>query len=228
MGEYATLRRNGESIKIGTCEDMYYLRYNQREQVTALSGSVNPNDPATASELRFRFPWPDEDALEAGDDGPDHRYHRGVHVPGATVPADTEHYTVQFKADAGYLVSLPCPESKDSAWIRLAKADGTMGQVTIHRNGFSGAVHLVSQKPTPDGTTLRAIFRCGGCGAMWRAETWADAEPYVVALRAEADSRERQGQHNGTGAADRCFWDQVADRLTDGYPEGRAAALIPA
>lgn len=219
MGEYATLRRNGENIKIGTCEDMYYLRHNQRNQVTAELGSVDPNNPATASELRFRFPWPDEDALEAGDDGPGHRYHRGVYVPGATVPAGgVEHYTVQFKADAGYLVSLPCPEGQPDAIPGL----------TIHRNGFSGAVHLVSQKPTPDGTTLRAIFRCGGCGVMWRAETWADAEPYVVALRAEADSRDRQGQHNGTGAADRCFWDQVADRLTDGYPEGRAAALIPA
>ena len=64
MGEYA--KYNGESIKIGTCEDMYYLRADQAFQVEPEDNSVNPRDPKDARELRFRFPFPDEDGIEPG------------------------------------------------------------------------------------------------------------------------------------------------------------------
>ena len=40
MGEYA--KRNGKEIKIGTCESMYYLRYEHRKQVQPMPGNVNP------------------------------------------------------------------------------------------------------------------------------------------------------------------------------------------
>ena len=39
MGEYAIRKSDGESIKIGTCEDMYYLRYEDRFKVTPEEGS---------------------------------------------------------------------------------------------------------------------------------------------------------------------------------------------
>ena len=58
MGEYA--KHKGEEIKIGTCENMYYLRFDQRHKVKALPGNVDPNG-ADAYALRFRFPWPNED-----------------------------------------------------------------------------------------------------------------------------------------------------------------------
>jgi hypothetical protein len=109
-----------------------------------------------------------------------------VSIPGAVASPDVEHYTVQFCAK-GYVTSLPCPEGPS-----------TLDGLKIHRNGFSGAVQLVRQKPTADGSTLRLILRCGGCGVMWRAETWADAEPFVLALRAEG-------------------YDMVADRAEAGY-----------
>ena len=40
MGEYA--KYNNQEIKIGTCETMYYLRYEDRHKVKALKGNVDP------------------------------------------------------------------------------------------------------------------------------------------------------------------------------------------
>jgi hypothetical protein len=59
MGEYA--RYNGSDIKIGTCEDMYYLRADQAHLVTApVDGMLDPIK--YAAQIRFRFPFPEEDA----------------------------------------------------------------------------------------------------------------------------------------------------------------------
>jgi hypothetical protein len=55
MGEYATY--NGENIKLGTCESMYYLRADQRHLISGYR--FDGGD-------RFRFPFPDEDDIEPG------------------------------------------------------------------------------------------------------------------------------------------------------------------
>ena len=39
MGEYAIRKSDNDCIKIGTCEDMYYLRYEDQDKVTPDSGS---------------------------------------------------------------------------------------------------------------------------------------------------------------------------------------------
>lgn len=190
MGEYATFR--GEQIKIGTCEDMYYLRFDQRELVTPESGNVNP--VTDAPELRFRFPWPDEDANEPGDF---EDYNRGLTIYGVNVASDVEHYSVQFAADAGYLVSLPCPESGESITVNGKP-------LTIHRNGFKGAVQLVRQKIRP-GIGLCPILRCA-CGAMWRVEGRSEIEELAVLVRSEGDRRTGQ----------QLFYHTIADRLLAG------------
>ena len=207
MGEYA--KYSGDEIKIGTCEDMYYLRFQDRRKVEPLPHSLDPPEPETVQSLRFRFPWPDEDhILPGGSEYHDNGYHRAVAVPGfeSSTPG-VEHGKVQFKAQAGYLVSLPCPESP--------KLTAQFPDLHIHRNGFSGAVQLVAQKYV-HGVGLVPILRCGGCGSMWREEDPAEVERMAVAFRSEGDRRERMGEHNGTGAADRVWWDAVADRLLTG------------
>jgi|ERR1700722_4953019 len=62
MGEYAGFR--GDQVKIGTCEQMYYLRADQAHLVRALPGNVDPLKDA--EHLRFRFPFPDEDHIQPG------------------------------------------------------------------------------------------------------------------------------------------------------------------
>jgi hypothetical protein len=87
MGEHALYA--GAQIKIGTCEDMYYLRADQAGLVEGLPGNVDPNDPRHRKEIRFRFPWPDEDGTEPGhfED-----YDRSLPVPTATIPDEVSHY----------------------------------------------------------------------------------------------------------------------------------------
>ena len=196
MGEYATRASDGQEIKLGTCESMYYIRAEPRHAVRALPNSLNLASDDVYS-VRFRFPWPDEDGTKPGDFGLDGRYERAV---GVDFPAssDVEHYTVQFTAREGYVTSLPCPEGTPNP--------------AIHRNGFAGAVQLVQQKLLRDGR-LVPVLRCGGCGTMWRLEDQGEIEALAVAFRIEADRREKMGQHNLTGAVDRQWWDIVADRI---------------
>jgi hypothetical protein len=200
MGEYARRKSDGQEIKIGTCEDMYYLRADQRFQVSPLPGNLDPASKSVVHVLRFRFPWPHEDGTQPGEF---EEYEKAVAVHGVSAPAGVEHHSVQFAAHAGYLVSLPCPEGPSSHGL------------TIHRNGFKGAVLLTQQKLLADGR-LVPICRCGGCGSAWRVEDPADIEAIAVAFRAEGDRLERAGQFNGTGKADRVWWDKVADRVLAG------------
>lgn len=201
MGEYAKRASDGVEVKIGTCENMYYLRAEQRKQVRALHGNVNPAS-ADALALRFRFPWPDEDGVQIGEFDP---YERAITVPGMAASVEVEHYSVQFVAQAGYVVSLPCPEGHPQQAEFL----------TIHRNGFAGAVQLVQQKLLADGR-LVPVLRCGGCGAKWRVEEQTEIEAVAVAFRSEGDKRkasqwhEENGQRVDTGDQ---FWHQIADRV---------------
>ena len=102
MGEYAIY--NGQRVKIGTREDMLYLRWDQAHKVTPVSDSLNPTDPKILDVIRFRFPWPDEDNIAPGEF---HDSDRGLRLDGFTVPAEVKHGSTQFKANYpanGYLV----------------------------------------------------------------------------------------------------------------------------
>ena len=202
MGEYAIRKSDGAEVKIGTCEDMYYLRADQADQVTHKSGNVDPRNLEHLKSLRFRFPWPDEDMTAPGSFD---RYDRtvAVRVEGDLPPF--EHFTVQFSAQAGYLLSIPCPEGPP--------ADHGL---TVHRNGFSGRVLLDQQAYR--GGLLVGIFRCGGCGAKFNVPTWEMVEPFVVAIRAEGDRREREARLTNPDASGSGAWyHTVADRLAAGY-----------
>ncbi len=201
MGEYAQFQ--GEQVKIGTCEDMYYLRADQAPLVRALSGNVDPVRDAPS--IRFRFPFPDEDRIAPGAF---ENYDRSLAVPVA-MPEGVDHSSVQFKADAGYLVSLPCPEgqARSEGAVDTGLTITTGSGLRIGRNGFSGAVHVVQQKWVGEGAERRLVLicKCGGCGSRWRVEDWADAEVIVVALHSRAD---RDGGQ---------FFHIIANRITDGY-----------
>ena len=59
MGEYAIRKSDREPIKIGTCEDMYYLRFEDQAKVTP--------DECSEFGYRWRIPFPDEDHILPGD-----------------------------------------------------------------------------------------------------------------------------------------------------------------
>ena len=214
MGEYARTLA-GDEIKIGTCESMYYLRHDQRHLVRHVSGNVDP--VRQAGEIRFRFPWPDEDNVQPGGaEFGENGYQRSIAADGFTAP-EVEHFSVQFAAHAGYLTSLPCPESAEyvdagSGRLMTTHASG----LHVHRNGFSGAVKLVAQRSIA-GVGLVPVLMCGGCGAMWREEEPARLEELAVCFRSIADREARTG-----GRPD--FYHAIADRVLAGGPAALAAA----
>ncbi len=197
MGEYASYQ--GEDVKIGTCEDMYYLRFEQRRLVNFITGNVDVKDYQTVLGLRFRFPWPDEDNIEPGgfEDSD-----RSVWIPGATIPEGVDHGTVQFSAP-GYNCSLPCPES------------GGEPSVKVFRNGFGGAVRLVRQKLLADGR-LVPILKCGGCGHLWRSEDDAEIEELATLLRAEGQRRKNDRWTASGERVGHRWWNEIADRMLAG------------
>lgn len=186
MGEYAIRLADGAKIKIGTCESMYYLRYDQLDQISAPGYNWEG--------VRFRFPYPDEDGIAPGDFD---QYEKPYPVRGVEIPDELrgDHYSVQFKADNGYLVSLPCPESIADDHLKLADDKA----VKIHKNGYGGAVKLVQQRIWNG--HLACVLECGGCGMAWRLPELEDAKPYIEAVRENGSSYGRK----------------IAERMEAGY-----------
>ena len=205
MGEFAQFGH--ERIKIGTCENMYYLRFSQRSMVSALPGNVNVNSE-DALQIRFRFPWPDEDDVQPGAFKD---YDRSVVVPDMKAPAGVEHHTIQFSAaqQQGYLVSLPCPEGPDIEPTGLR----------VHRNGFAGPVRLVQQKLLADGR-LVPVCKCSGCGSLWRLEEDAEIRALTDAFIEEGDRRHKDSWHDGPNGeklyCGRDWWHKIAARILEG------------
>lgn len=196
MGEYAKVKGTGERVKIGTCEDMYYLRADQRHQVWAQPGNVNP--VADVDSIRFRFPFPDEDHYAPGEFG---NHDQSVTVWGATLPDGWEHGNVQFSARNGYLVSLPCPEGPSEHGFK------------IHRNGYGGAVKIVQQRAWD--SYWVTVVQCGGCGHAFRLETFEMAQEIICEpLEAEAEIAETQYQPRPAHAA---YLREIVRRVRAGY-----------
>ncbi len=212
MGEFASY--SGEQLKIGTMEDMYYLRLDQRQLVGRIRGNVDVNSDDVYS-LRFRFPWPDEDDQPPGVVGHE-RFERSVALWGMTVPEGVDHHSIQFRNDAGYLCSLPCPEGPGPHPVK------------IHRNGWSGAVHLAQQKLLRDGRIV-PVLRCGGCGGKWRVE-----EPNEIAAIAEwfldEGEKKRNDSWYGEGDAKQFvgheFWHKIASRILAGAKADKFVATV--
>jgi hypothetical protein len=193
MGEFAEYK--GSRIQIGTCEDLFYLRADQWDHVTPISGRDDVTQYLKA--VRFRFPWPDEDEVEPGMFKD---YDRSCALRGLEAPAEhaEDHHSVGFVAAAGYQCSLPCPESGKAI-------EGAQ----VQRTSFRGAVHLCQQRWWNG--LLVGVLECGGCGLAWRLETLIAAQPAIDALRSEA---EQQQQKSAVSAE---WYATVAERLRAGY-----------
>lgn len=215
MGEHATYA--GQSVKIGTCEDMYYLRADQRDEIEGYDFSQPVLDV-----IRFRFPFPDEDGTEPGryDD-----YSRGVRIPGWSLPAELsgdEHHSIQFKNDAGYLLSIPCPEQYGQPGMKVELPNG----LTVHRNGWNGGP--VVRQQAFRGGHLVTIVSCGACGALHRLDTLEDARPVIDAFYAEAERQEwtRNGYVPAHSLQSRLNLQTIAERIEAGYAAELAEVVV--
>ena len=174
MGEYAKLKSNGQEIKIGTCENMYYLRFEDRHKVIY---------DYSFTGYRFRLPFIDEDKIDIGnyDD-----YDRGIDlIP--NYDEETESYTyfddiykdqyqehkglIQLHHQSGLVVNASCyhgyklPDNNNSKELRAFYNGKTsinfeLSQVKIHLNEETKVKELIP------------IVRCKHCKMPFRA-SWS-------------------------------------------------------
>ena len=223
MGEYMRRKSDGERIKVGTCEDLYYLRCDQLGRVYA-DGDANPR--AHLDAYRFRFPWPEEDGIAPGDFKD---YERSMALYVDSLP-ELEHGSVQFTANyprAGYVVSLPCPEGPSGSDVPYV----------VHRNGFAGNVRIVQQAVREGG--LVTIGHCGGCGSPFRFPDLESVQPVLDALETRAESKVRDWERSKLREGPETLGDldsaeryrEIARRIVAGYEmsdEELAAVALPA
>jgi len=194
MGEYAIRQSDGEQIKIGTCENMYYLRFEDRYKVTKDPHSL---DPTTTTGLYWRLPFPDEDDLRPGDYKD---YARGFRLYKTRKPepsgfAGHDDFApseiadnpgiMQLHNESGLLVNVKCYHG--------IKLPSESTDFKVCWNGKSWHTELASIKNCADGT-LRPVVHCRFCRHAWSFE-WAEVLPFVddVAMRTRLEAYAKHG-----------------------------------
>ena len=154
MGEYAIRKSDRKEIKIGTCENMYYLRYSDRDKVSPLPGNIDPNDGTITNDLRWRLPFPDEDHILPGDYDP----FRGVTLYNYE-PKNTDPGIVQCRTKYGMLLNVPCYHGE--------KLPENTGDIKVFWNGKGPGYELRYLKfinGVPWG-----VYGCIECRKEWRS-----------------------------------------------------------
>ncbi len=175
MGEYAFRKSDRTKIKIGTCETMYYLRYDDRDKVLPQQNSLNP---AREMNLFWRLPFPDEDQVAIGEYD---SYNRGLRLYKKEVDRlGRDYYTdfsdpktandpgnIQLKHESGLLINVPCHHGEKLPDLGDSKA---------FWNGKSHSLELAHLKNMANG--VWPIVKCRHCGHMWRYH-WSDIMEYI-------------------------------------------------
>ena len=169
MGEYAIRKKDRAEIKIGSCESMYYCRYEQLDEIEYKHSTEN---------CLWRIPVPCEDGIEPGDFNYQLKTERGdtycqlrldpLKIPDREELAKCTGIT-QVRVEAlGLLVNVECrhgielPESTKSA--------------KFFWNGKREPLHLYALKNTKK--HLLVVYKCDACGTCWSCE-FSEIEPAI-------------------------------------------------
>jgi hypothetical protein len=168
VGEYILL--DGREIKLGTCEELYYVRYSQlHDWVTAGRTAEVPGNLSPAAYLlpnsgfRFRFPFPDEDGMDLGGVAD---FNRGFTLSAPTGFLDSVTHgnlyhsvTPKGSPHGGYHFNVwyPCPLSTAFAEQKVVQHSPLPSNPVIQ---------IVHQKLVGD--QLWTVARCAYCGAAFR------------------------------------------------------------
>lgn len=174
MGEYANRKKDGKRIKIGTCEALYYLRYDQRNEVNYDFGQY---------EWFWRIPTPEEDHLKPGE-FEFTPLHSGKYVPyelalkSYSMPDEIKHKICEHEGlmqvkneSCGLLANIPC-------YHGLALPEDVKN-VHFFWNGRSDCLYLAYLKNKE--RELYITTKCKACGSMlsW---TFNEIEPLMKSL----------------------------------------------
>jgi hypothetical protein len=206
MGEY--IRYRGEDVKLGTCEDLYYVTYEQARQLLTNAAPVPGNLPPAEyvnprHGWRYRFPFPEEDDRAPGTHA-DHDKGRVVCCPpGAlfALPPDN-HDTLCVSIGLGGV------RGSGGCNVNTRVACPASGMLKPHSPIGSWPVEIVQQPLMADGS-LWTVLRCGWCGEKYRIDR-TEAEALAAFLcQYERDER----------SPNRAYWQTVAERILAGYPD---------
>jgi hypothetical protein len=199
MGEYAYW--HDDYVKIGTCDNMYYLRADDATEVRKCENSLDPVLRAADGALKFRFPFPDEDGIPPG-------HYKDAFtsfgVRNVNPPSPMDHGRVSFKSTQGLTATMPCLFSRD--WKKIPE-----DLVTLRGAGFglAGRQIEIIQQRVHDGKLI-PICQCAHCHAKFRYDDLADCLPIIESLREEAE----------TASVDRKrLLKQTALRIIGGYKQ---------
>lgn len=167
MGEFA-LDQTGNEIKIGTCENMYYLRYEDRFKVRPKPGNINPQ---TELNLYWRLPFPAEDTVQPGfyEDA-----FKRVQLPYAFEEMHMKDTvknpgSIQLHSDGmGIYVHLTCYHNQ--------QLPESSKDCRPFFNGKSPAFSLIAVTNTENG--VRFKVSCNGCRTTWLCDI-EDIGPFI-------------------------------------------------
>ncbi|UOE50890.1 hypothetical protein MTO98_07340 [Mucilaginibacter sp. SMC90] len=207
MGEY--VKYNGHTIKIGTCEDMYYTDYGRyiealREgQLMLIEGNADPQVYAMpGTGLRFRFPFPDEDIKTLGKLGKND-YERGLLI---TIERGLNFATEDFPPVLGKYIVESHTQPGLMRQLRMLNPNNVLKLVDIE---------IVQQKPVlMDGNFyLLLIYRCPYSDERWRIEDKETAEHIASQIR-------QRYLLTAENEDSKDFWQKLIDRILIGYEPG--------
>ncbi len=180
MGEYAIRKVDRVEVKIGTCNRMYYLRYENRNDVLKDKYSL---DPAKELNLIFRLPYPDEDHIPIGEYG---NFDRGVELINFNLLTDSDDTgIIQLTHPSGLLVNLDCHHGN-----RLPDAGG---KSRVFWNGKASVnFKLIGVKNSVVG--LLPEVECKWCQLTWSLAEWDTVLPCIP----DAKIRQRLEKYAGS------------------------------
>lgn len=175
MGEYTNRISDNQYIKIGTCENMYYLRFDDTDKVQS------PGYDLRKPGLRFRLPFPDEDGILPGGDYDN--YERGWRLYGFKYEhAFTHPGRIQMRHESGISVSLNCYHGEDALPDVPTDSGISFGWNAKDIHPWELAFVKTMEPSAADEeegiSDLVPIIRCRHCQGMFRA-TW---EPVIACV----------------------------------------------
>ena len=153
-------------MKLGTCQDLYYITYDQLEKelpnMTQRPGNLAPKDYLNPRYgFRYRFPFPDEAGLtETHED-----FERGfqISIPRNLFPQGaieiahkTFYHRIEHKSGYRFTLNTPCPADENGK-LEFNDYSNIRGNLILE---------IVQQKIVE--TRLTTLVRCPFCGAVCR------------------------------------------------------------
>ncbi|MFH0753080.1 MAG: hypothetical protein V2A70_00770 [Candidatus Omnitrophota bacterium] len=191
MGEYVKI--NNKTIKLGTCEDLYYVRFDQLKENLVLMHQVDGNDKPEEylnpkNGYRYRFPFPDEDIRKIGEY---EKFNRGLLIG---VP-----YEILDGVEHGKIcVPTSCQGAYNVNQYVSCPADPSF-KITCSAKTDRAPLEIIQQKQVDD--QLWTVCRCGWCGRAFRLDQEA-----AMKLCAAIDELYKDE-----------YWQEVIKRIMRGY-----------